>query len=353
MDILIYQLAKKALKKAGLIGSKKVDESGLVDGAVLTYSEVSDKYVLRELPEPPQQIDKVEVWVEGKFYSLSEIFVDSENKLYRTLIPHVSTSIATDLVSGKIVVLTSGASPSTGSGGFGAVVQELSVNRPQKIIANTNYQLSPELEYLIGANQLFIQLKNNPLIRNIDWFEVDSRHISFAYDIEADWEIVFVKYVFAENEPEQGLVGTKQVDEANIADEAVLKYDAATGRVVYGEAKAGVEVFQIVKLERQANDESIIPFENDSRIVIDAFKLIPGEQGVVKILKDFDNSEAENFIYDEAKVEFDGVMKLKTLTETKDMVFIKEEGDGAIYEVELDFSDVGKLLSLEVVEKSV
>jgi hypothetical protein len=71
----------------------------------------------------------------------------------------------------------------------------VSENRPYTISGNTNYSIP--FTYIVGKNQLDIQINNNMLIYGIDWVEIgtgESNIIQFTYDIPIDWIIVVRKF---------------------------------------------------------------------------------------------------------------------------------------------------------------
>lgn len=74
------------------------------------------------------------------------------------------------------------------------------------------------------------------------------------------------------------------------------------------------KMWQKTYLNVNAGDSLYINTTGDyimDKAIIQPYKFIEGEQGIVETLKTFDNSEADNFYYNEENVVFDGAMKIK------------------------------------------
>ncbi len=112
-----------------------------------------------------------------------------------------------------------------------------------------------------------------------------------------------------------------------------------------------VEITQITKMDREANQTETLSIEVSSKAIIDVYKLLPGEEGVVTLHRDFDNSDASSFDYDERFVVFDGKMRLRDEVVVQGSSSPLEDG----YVVEFDLSELADfdVLSLEVVEGQV
>lgn len=72
-----------------------------------------------------------------------------------------------------------------------------------------------------------------------------------------------------------------------------------------GSAGAGIE--QRVILDAKMNQSYIVESKNDlseGMAIVQAYKFVQGEQDVIKTVKAFNNSEKENFYYDESNISF-------------------------------------------------
>ena len=69
LDIISYSLAKKGIKLSGNVGEKEVDLAGLIDGNIIEYDSVSDKFIVKK------NIAKVEQWKANHEYEKGEMFV--------------------------------------------------------------------------------------------------------------------------------------------------------------------------------------------------------------------------------------------------------------------------------------
>ena len=69
MDILSFQIAKKALKRAGYVGNKDTDLVGLLDRDIIQYDQQADKFIVK------RNTAKVQQWQPNKQYEDGQMFV--------------------------------------------------------------------------------------------------------------------------------------------------------------------------------------------------------------------------------------------------------------------------------------
>lgn len=102
LDVISYNKAILALRKAGFVGTKDVDETNLADGNIIHYSEELDKYISKELKI------KVKEWRPNTEYEKNEIVV-YDNIMHWVLEDNTSheSSIDFDLIEDKIIPLAS------------------------------------------------------------------------------------------------------------------------------------------------------------------------------------------------------------------------------------------------------
>lgn len=98
LDVISFSKAVQALKKAGFVGSKAVDETGIKDENIIRYSADLDKYISTELKT------KVKQWELNHAYEKGEIVV-FDDILHWVLTDHIShgSEIQYDIADGKIM----------------------------------------------------------------------------------------------------------------------------------------------------------------------------------------------------------------------------------------------------------
>lgn len=120
-----------------------------------------------------------------------------------------------------------------------------------------------------------------------------------------------------------------------------------------GVGEGTIKINQVTKLNVIATPENphVVTidrvFDNKfDRIPIEVLEMVGGEQGIIEVLAEFDNSDKTDFI-ENPYIEFDGTMHLKTNYEFPTEVVDEVEG---IYSFDLSQLDkFNKLVSINVV----
>lgn len=97
-DIMSWQIANKALKRAGWIGDKATQLTNIQDGEIVEYDSTLGKFINTEIKT------KAKIWQPNKVYEQYEIVV-WDNVLYWVLQNHTShkSEIEEDVANGKIM----------------------------------------------------------------------------------------------------------------------------------------------------------------------------------------------------------------------------------------------------------
>lgn len=97
-DIMSWQIANKALKRAGWIGDKPTQLIDIQDGEIVEYDSTLGKFINAEVKS------KAKIWQPNKIYEQYEIVV-WDNVLYWVLQNHIShkSEIEEDVANGKIM----------------------------------------------------------------------------------------------------------------------------------------------------------------------------------------------------------------------------------------------------------
>ena len=104
---------------------------------------------------------------------------------------------------------------------------------------------------------------------------------------------------------------------------------------------------QIIKIDKEEGEEETFPVPGGSERIIDVYKIAEGDSEV-QVVRDFGMHDEHNFDYNEDVVEFtDEEAKLKT-DYTFDLDHKKSDGDGDIYEIDLNLSDFKKIESIKL-----
>jgi hypothetical protein len=116
-----------------------------------------------------------------------------------------------------------------------------------------------------------------------------------------------------------------------------------------GAGEGSIKINQVTKLNVVATPENphVVTidrvFDNKfDRIPIEVLEMVGGEQGIIEVLAEFDNSDKTDFI-ENPYIEFDGTMHLKTNYTFEIEVIDAVEG---IYSFDLNKLDVFKKLIL-------
>lgn len=120
-----------------------------------------------------------------------------------------------------------------------------------------------------------------------------------------------------------------------------------------GSGEGPIKINQVTKLNVVATPEEphIVTidrvFDNKfDRIPIEVLEMVGGEQGIIEVLAEFDNTDKTDFV-ENPYVEFDGTMHLKTEYEFPTDLVDEEEG---IYSFDLSQLDnFKKLISIDCV----
>ena len=82
---------------------------------------------------------------------------------------------------------------------------------------------------------------------------------------------------------------------------------------------------------------------SDNKVIVDCYKFVSGEENVISTIKTFNNTEKDNFFYDEENIEFTDSMHIKKEYELN----LTKNNDG-FYESEI--IDMNKFLELSLSE---
>lgn len=94
------------------------------------------------------------------------------------------------------------------------------------------------------------------------------------------------------------------------------RFEEVQSNITSGQG-SGANILQKTYLNKIANDSLYISTTDEftlNKCIVQLYKFIPGNQDIVEVLKNFNNTNAESFYYNTEVVEFRGTMKIKDTT---------------------------------------
>ena len=257
-----------------------------IDATIGLKDELNNKYIkpntgipksdlgfsLYESSEIDAKISSISVEISNIKLSMTsgEAFAELEEKINDTTTLSQGIKTDVDLIKHKIE------NGEIGSGSGGSVnFSNFDLKKGTVTSVSPTFDVTVPFEYTLGGN---LNVYLNGVLQNnlIEYTEKDSRTISFTSELSSDSIISFS-------------IGTLTKVDTNSTSSSSVTQDA--------------------KINVKIGDVLFSKIDSDT-VIIQAYKIIKEENNIVKTLKDFNNSDSNNFYFDNENTSFNGVVNI-------------------------------------------